>query len=416
VSDVDLDAVPEQRRRQLRIQRRMLPGLSVLQPEHMECVARGLDYDEWLKPEGEMKTSNMTRDEAEQIHEVNRAQLTLNDIRDRMFPAHAENLVESTRSALERNWDNHVREHSIANKPVGQVTEEDAQWWINTLPLAPDGARKLRNELSKYAKRAVRDGHARFNVFEGLTIPKRRTVEDDPTKFYHPSKEYPLILEHAKNETAREFFGFCMGCGPRSNEGKAFRWEDIDLEKGKITFRYGRAGNPTKGGKPCTVDLLAEAELWLRRRIDRLYGGVKPKAGFVFGFKDRLDRPYKGRNYNFGINDTLKAAGIDPQERGLYGFRHGFCTALAHGFYGDHWTKGEAQTLMRHSKMETTEIYYHVLDETLHEKAQKSTPITVVEHSRPLQSSEQSFGEPLNKKRGTPARGAPFGRLLALRR
>lgn len=109
------------------------------------------------------------------------------------------------------------------------------------------------------------------------------------------------------------------------------------------------------------------------RRVNRLHGGSPPTHGVIFG--KRNGSTY-ARNYNFGLNDTLKAADILPQERGPYGFRHGFRTALANGFYGEGWTLKRAQKLMRHKSPRTTEVYYHVLNSTLAEEASRAVALS----------------------------------------
>jgi len=50
---------------------------------------------------------------------------------------------------------------------------------------------------------------------------------------------------------------------------------------------------------------------------------------------------------------------------------------LANGFYGPGWEDAsKAKKLMRHKKLETTLVYYHVLDETVEEKARQSKAMT----------------------------------------
>jgi integrase len=325
--------------------------------------------------------SNITAAEAAHLADASREKFapSYNALWDRTFEAWASERESAEYIAGQaRNWKNHVRDSDIANLPINRVTEEEAKLFIGQLSLGVDGKRKIKQHFARLSRGAFKQSWISFCPFEDVKIKAPRTVEDDPTKFYHPANEYPLILEYARDEDAREYFGFSMGCGPRPNEGKAFRWEDINLAGKKLTFRFGREGSPTKGGKPLTVDMLPEAERWLIHRINRLHGGSQPTDGVIFG---KTGGKKKGkayaRGYTFHLNATLKAAGIEPQARGLYGFRHGFCTSLANGFYGPGWEDAsKAKKLMRHKKLETTLIYYHVLDETVEEKAKQSKAIT----------------------------------------
>lgn len=326
-----------------------------------------------------MKTSEHTAQEAEHIAEMKREKRvpSYNELWDQGFDAWA--LTCSSDDYVRghaRNWNNHVRDSDVARMPMNQVTEDMAQTLIANLSVGQDGQRKVRSHFKRLSRKAVKRGVIAFCPFEDAKLSPKRTTKDDPTKFYHPADEYPLILEHARDDDAREFFGFSMGCGPRPNEGKAFRWEDIDLKdpkKSKLTFRYGREGRATKTGKPYTVAMMPEARLWLVHRINRLHGGTQPTGGVIFC---KTNGGSYAKNYNFGLNETLAAANTDPQERGLYGFRHGFCVALANNFFGEHWGKDQAQVLMRHSSRKTTDTYYHLLDGPLQDKAANAIALT----------------------------------------
>ncbi|MEM7136985.1 MAG: site-specific integrase [Myxococcota bacterium] len=167
-----------------------------------------------------------------------------------------------------------------------------------------------------------------------------------------------------------------MGCGPRPGEAKNFDWADVDLERETLTLRHGGGEDgTTKTGTVKTVDMLDEAKTWLQRRIDRLHDGIKPESGLIFGWKNQPDRAYK-RNYDFGLKKTLELAGIKGDGRGLYAFRHGFCVALANGFFGDSWSRAEAQILMRHDSPKTTDVCFTVLRSALKEKASKSVALS----------------------------------------
>jgi integrase len=369
-------------------------------PEYLQCIEHGLHFDSvigYVEQGGGVLTHSTTAAEAADLADASREKFapSYDALWDRTFDAWASEDVRDSDEYIggqARNWTNHVRGNEIAIKPINRVTEEEAKLFIAQLPLGVDGRRKIKQHFARLSKGALKQNWIRFCPFEDVKIKAPRTVEDDPTKFYHPGDEYPLILEGARDEDAREYFGFSMGCGPRPNEGKAFRWEDINLAGKKLTFRFGRDGSPTKGGRPLTVDMLPEAEQWLIRRVNRLHGGSPPTNGVIFGKTRGKDKGGAyARNYNFGLNDTLRAAGIDPQERGLYGLRHGFCTALANGFYGPGWEDAsKAQKLMRHKKLETTLVYYHVLEETLEEKANQSKTITSLDDFPP--KADGAFG------------------------
>ena len=101
--------------------------------------------------------------------------------------------------------------------------------------------------------------------------------------------------------------------------------------------------------------------------------------------------------------NTLKAAGIEDAGRGLYGFRHGFCVALANNFFGEHWSRPETQEMMRHSNPKTTSVYYHVLTPVLAEKAANSKPLSTV-----FDFERTGASEPSPIRKGAIRHGSPL--------
>ncbi|MDH3728730.1 MAG: hypothetical protein OER77_14460, partial [Myxococcales bacterium] len=125
-----------------------------------------------------------------------------------------------------------------------------------------------------------------------------------------------------------------------------------------------------------------------------------PESGLIFG--KSTGKPY-GRNYDFGLKETMELAGIESDGRKLYAFRHGFCVALANGYYGDHWERAEARDMMRHTNATTTDVYYQVLTHRLADKAKHSTPLTDLAAFERTNSAENA---PI--KKGATRHGSPL--------
>lgn len=84
----------------------------------------------------------------------------------------------------------------------------------------------------------------------------------------------------------------------------------------------------------CTLNLEVDRPQW------------PPSSGHVF--TKSKGKPHKGGNQSFGLNKMLKAAGTTKTEGKLrYGFRHGFCVALANDYFGDQWTRPKAREMLR---------------------------------------------------------------------
>jgi integrase len=350
-----------------------------------------------------MLTSELTAKQAEQLHETHEQKRapSYGELWDRDLPTFKLGKGKSYLRGRVGAWNNHAKVNAITMMPCNHVTEDMATIFINTLPLDEDGKKKMKQTFKRLSRRAIKAGHLHHCAFEDVKIAKDRTTEDE-IKFFHPTDEYPLILEHARDEDAEEFFGFSMGAGPRPGEAKQFEWSDVDMDNRRLTFRYGSSEDrATKGGRPETVPMLDEAYKWLKRRIDRLHDGVKPDSGVIFSKKN--GKPY-ARNYDFGLTQTLKDAGIKKDGRGLYAFRHGFCVAAANGFLGEHWSRSEAKVVMRHRNEKTTDTYYRLLTPVLAEKALRSVALSdaaAFERRKPAEL-------PLNKEGATRHGIAPW--------
>jgi integrase len=350
----------------------------MLQPECVEAVRSGEHIDTLIGfvAQGGGMLNDLTAKQAEHGIEAEREKRvpSFNDLWAQGFKAYRVGKGKGYVRGREQAWQKHVAGNAIGQMPCNHVTEDAASLFVDSLPLAADGRNKLLQTFRWLSKRAVKAGHLRYCPFADTKAGKNRTFEDVGIKFWHPATEYPLILTHARDDDAREFFGFSMGCGPRPSETKRFVWADVDMEGERLTFRYGGSEDgATKGGEPATVPMVAECKQWLQRRIDRLHGGIKPESGIIFAKPD--GEPYS-RNYDYGLKGTLEAAGINGDGRKLYAFRHGFCVALANGFYGDHWERAEAVDMMRHSNDKTIDCYYRVLKHRLADKAKRSKPIS----------------------------------------
>ena len=381
-------------------------------------------------------TSDHTAKEQQQLIEAHREKLapSYNDLWQEYWPIFqlgpkGKKGKRFLRGA-ERAWENHVASADVGRLPCNHVTSDMAELYIKTLPVGYDMKSKLLQRFRRLSKRAIKDDHISNCPFDEIKLSKARTTKDK-IKFWHPETEYPLILKHARDETAREFFGFCMGTGARPNEALAFRWDDVDLENRTLAFRHGGSEDgATKGGEPATVSMVAEGEAWIRHIVDRKHGGTKPESGYVFTKKNGTH--YRGNNQSFGLAEAVEAAGIKRDEGKLrYGFRHGFCVALANKYYGDHWSRDEAREMMRQDDEKVIDQYYRVLKPNLAEKAAQSKPITNPDDFSPKadgaigadpSSNEDDFrgseranpSESFPKEKGRPGTDRPFWKFAYL--
>ena len=234
-----------------------------------------------------MPTHELTAAQQAQISEANRTKFTpsYTDLLKQDWPRFATGKSDTYLRGRELAWENHVASHEIGQMPCAHVTEDAAEIFLNTLVLGMDGRNKLLQTFKRLSRRAIKAGHISYCPFDDVQLRRIRTTEEEKIKSFSPD-EYKLILEHARDDDALEYFGFSGGAGPRPGEAKNITWSDVDIDGETITFRYGGGSDgATKTGKPSTVPLLPEAKQWLQRRVDRLHGGTQPSEGLIFGWK-----------------------------------------------------------------------------------------------------------------------------------
>ena len=342
--------------------------------------------------------TQLTAGESEHLYEANQHKHvpSYNDLWDQTLSTFKLGKGKTYFKGRVISWEKHVRPHEIGKMPINQVTDESAREFILSRDLKHDAKTKLVQQFKRLSKLMIKQGHIKYCPFADLRIRKDRTTKDK-IKFFHPTEEYPLLLEHAPTEEDREFYGISMGSGARPGETRHFRWEDVDMSptKPRLTFRFGGSEDgATKSGTVKTVPMVREAYTWYQRRIDRLHEGVKPDSGLVFESSRHPGEPY-GDNHTFHINEAMQAAGIKKKGRSLYAFRHGFCVALANGFYGEELTSREiAREFMRQDDPDVIDEYYRVLTPRLASKAAQSTGLTVVSGSAQHPKSVETDSEP----------------------
>lgn len=172
------------------------------------------------------------------------------------------------------------------------------------------------------------------------------------------------------------------GCGLRVSEVVSLRVKDLDFERGVLAVLFG------KGGKSRQVPLPESIRPALREHLDRIrmhfdqdggwlvplpnaYGVKNPGAErqwcwqYVFAARHLAKDPADGRLKRWhitkecvqqAVKQALGVAGI-TKKASTHTFRHSFATHLLE----DGVPIYDVQKLLGHSRIETTQIYNHVI-------------------------------------------------------
>jgi integrase len=100
--------------------------------------------------------------------------------------------------------------------------------------LKPRTVYHLRAVLRTALNRAVKDGRILRNA-AALTDPV--DVPEEPRRFL-TTDEAKAILEAAKGERLEALYALGVNIGPRIGEALALRWQDVDLDAGKLSIVY----------------------------------------------------------------------------------------------------------------------------------------------------------------------------------
>jgi integrase len=157
----------------------------------------------------------------------------------------------------------------LADKPLTEITTEDAGVWVTSLteaapvgrknggkratrPAAPKTAHNVFGTVSSVMKQAVQDEHVRRNVFSGLGIGlKDRSSKE---QVHLDGEEFELVhaeLAPKEAELARWLFQ----SGMRWGEATALQWRDIDYDASMASVRRAWKRLPDNSyalGKPKT--------------------------------------------------------------------------------------------------------------------------------------------------------------------
>jgi integrase len=247
---------------------------------------------------------------------------------------------------------------------------------------------------------AILHGALKAALLEGLVIrnvaslvigkPRPRREHADVQQNCWEAHEAQAFLAAARDAGAQPaaLFSLALDSGARKGELCGLRWEDVDFERGTVTFirqltKPGRSPEfgPVKNGVPRTVDLAADtidllkahkrsqSELKMRNRTAYNDLGLvfAKEWGDLHGREDSLGLPLQSNN--LGQREfarVLKAA--DVRRITLHGLRHTSATLLLKAGVAPH----VVQRRLGHKRVEITlGIYAHVLPSMQQDAAQR---------------------------------------------
>jgi integrase len=212
----------------------------------------------------------------------------------------------------------------VGDKELHNLTRADVRKWIAESPLSKKRLDNILIPLRGALAQAVDDGILTKNPLHGFRFKRIDNVKRDIDPFTPDEVE---ALGQASNGGLWTFWAWT---GLRSGEVIGLRWDDVDLEAGRLTVRravrLGREKKPKTDAERRTLALLGPAILELQSLDDRHRG----HDGDVFRNPNTGRGWHEAKALNRAFRKACSEAGV--RYRYVYQLRHSFASrALSSG-------------------------------------------------------------------------------------
>lgn len=317
--------------------------------------------------------------------------------------------------------------HHIASDPIGGIPIAclevgDARAWLARLMLKGGGGRgeRRRGKLLSWKtvrnvvvlvrvalERAVQEEVLQSNPFRFVRVPRSaRASTEEGWTVLEPREQAALFEQLHEGDELGPMVKVALGLGLRRGELLSLQWQDVVLDgpSPSVLVRFGKAGAPTKGGRPRRLPLfgiaLAALKAWDCQRFADNSGlsGDPVRIARASDFQVDFRKSNDGRQIQADAPHTSEApktrvfpahtlkvpapafrrallrAGIARNVR-WHDLRHTCATSLLEGWWGRAWTVEEVRQLLGHRSSSTTERYLHARGTLVFRAAQESESV-----------------------------------------
>jgi len=126
---------------------------------------------------------------------------------------------------------NYIEPGELAKKELTKITTTDIQAFLNKIKL--DRTREL---CLQYLKQCFKKAHETQAIKNNPTLAiEIKRAETDHFKAL-TTKQQVEFIKHIEKHPLKNFFYFCLLTGARRSAAFAFKWKNIDYEKGFVTI------------------------------------------------------------------------------------------------------------------------------------------------------------------------------------
>jgi integrase len=304
----------------------------------------------------------------------NAGALTVGEYLDRWLGDVRDTVRKSTHEGYEYAIAPHIKP-ALGRIKLKDLNPAQIRWFYRERldsGLAPATVHKQHVVLHKALKAAVADGLIPRNAAAGLKLPRITREEIDPLT----EEECRRLLEAAHGDRLEALYMLALSTGMRLGELLALKWEDVDLEGGRLRVQRTLTheekafvlGEPKTKNSRRTIRLtkrtISALKAHLSRQLEEIekMGSLYQPGGLIFATEaGTIINPSNLRNRSF--KPLLKRAGL-PEIR-FHDLRHTCATLLLSKSINP---KVVSEMLGHASISITLDIYSHLLPD-MQEKA-----------------------------------------------
>lgn len=289
--------------------------------------------------------------------------------------ARQEKLAKGLPQNLEDLWSRYLEEHSgnasikqdqnryqnhipkkLGKKPLGDIQTTDIAALRKTCErkaLKPQTVKHILGLVRRILRFGQKMGWYSMPPTLIFDMPQVDNVKTE-TMTQAQYVAYLKALDEEEDQDKAAFLRLALFLGPRKGNLLGLKWEDIDFERGFITWR----GEEAKSGK---TEILPTSDEALE-----VLAGIARTSDYVFPGRGGGKR----EDFRRMARRVREKAGLPKDFRPLHGLRHTFASQLANQGVALYTIK----ELLTHSNISMTERYAHLRETALRDALNRITP------------------------------------------
>lgn len=327
-------------------------------------------------------------------------------------------IKNSTYDRLENIYNVHIKNSSIGQKKLSDISADDLQNFINQkrITLSISSIKKIKEVLSPCFKHALVTGEIKTNPMDIVIMPTNKNAiittkkiemytDDEVKKIFQAALPF-YFSKNSKRYRYAPMFVFILNTGLRIGECLALTWDDVNFEKGFINVNKsisifqnrGRYENESKKVQKVTTTKTSNGIRCVPLNNSSIEALKEMrKRNFMYNIHSKICFPnYEGNIMNIrSVQRTFERMCIDMgiEHKGLHALRHTFGSILIR----NHTDIKVVSEILGHSDVKFTyNRYIHILNEQKAEAIKLLDISSLFNKNNLVQNKEQGYIKGMN--------------------